>query len=685
MSENWVDAISLRIRPDLKEKTGLERSGLLLDMSLLVGTMPFVIFGFVWLVLDTKWHLFLQEWLPFVILLGVLLLFNQFLFEIRLQVTKTMYASAGGSLNPMVAWSAALMFGPTAIWLDVAAMSLWFGLQFRQESSLDMRWNIVRNFVQQATYSILGTLLGLTVYQWIGGTFPLPGLTWAPIWQASLATIIMLLFLLLILVPFARRMIRDSIFLDDGVAVKPMDIIRFLLVGTNLSNVALPFAIFAAGLYSLHGLGVYLYFMAGALLASVLANRLSRSLQRNEQRSRELARLEALGRAIIDMPPDTAVLPQLLEEHLKGMLQRAILYVWLLPDEVIYMMQGVPEMPGAAEAHKLVLQDSAPFYQVSGIKLPDETVGRISRNGLIVPIKDDEGTILGGIYVLQREDFGNVMDFQPAVNSLAGQIASAIHRIEQYEQALENEKMSHELEVAGRIQASFLPNKVPSFDGWDITATLEPARQTSGDFFDFVDLENGRLGIIVADVADKGTGAALYMALSRTLIRTFAMQHPDAPERALEIANERILEDTESDQFVTVFYGILDINQGTLTYTNAGHNPAVLLSANGKTAPQWLSQTGIPLGMFEGMHWRQNMVPLSPGDVLIMYSDGVTEAQDSDGAEFGEDRLLQVVEGNGRSAQTLQSDILASVHQFVGSAPQFDDITLMIVQRNPIP
>ncbi|MCP5100744.1 MAG: PP2C family protein-serine/threonine phosphatase [Chloroflexi bacterium] len=683
MNENWVDAISLRIRPSLKEKTGIERAGLLLDMSALIGSFPIAIIGIVWLVLVTDWALFQQEWIPLGIIFGLLILFNQLTFELRLQMTKTIYSSASGSLNPMIAWSAALIFGPVALWVDQFATTIDYINRFWRESSIDMRWNMARNYVQQLAFTVTGSLLGLSVYQWVGGNFPLPGLTWQPIWQAGLGTLIMLIYLLGYIIPFARRMIRDSTFLGEGGQTSSLDVILFLLIGVNLSSVALPFAIFAAGLYTLHGIGVYLFFMSAVLMASLLANRLSKSVQRNEQRSRELARLEALGRDIIDMPPDTAVLPQLLNEHLKGMLVSSILYVWLLPDEVLFIMQGVTEMPGVDEAHRLVLQDSAPFYQVSGIKLPDETIGRISREGLIVPIKDDEGVILGGIYVLQREDYGNVMDFQPAVNSLAAQIASAIHRIEQYEQAIENEKMTHELEVAGRIQASFLPNAVPQIDGWEIAATLEPARQTSGDFFDFVDLENGRLGVIVADVADKGTGAALYMALSRTLIRTYAMQHPEAPEKALELANERILEDTESDQFVTVFYGVLDIVQGTLTYTNAGHNPAVLVSADGKTAPQWLSQTGIPLGMFPEMQWRQNIVPIDPGDLLIMYSDGVTEAQDNGEQEYGEDRLLQVVEGeNGRSVQTLESDILTSIHQFVGDAPQFDDITLMIVQRN---
>ena len=191
-------------------------------------------------------------------------------------------------------------------------------------------------------------------------------------------------------------------------------------------------------------------------------------------------------------------------------------------------------------------------------------------------------------------------------------------------------------------------------------------------------LGNGRFGVLVADVADKGTGAALYMALSRTLIRTYAMQCPDAPEEALRLANERILADTESDQFVTVFYAVLDTANGTMTYANGGHNPAFLLAGNGRD-PQSLSKTGIPLGMFEGMAWQQQTVAVAPGDRLVLYSDGVTEAQDAEGNEFGEKRLLAALQGE--SAEGMVTAVLTAIHDFVGDAPQFDDVTLVIAAK----
>jgi sigma-B regulation protein RsbU (phosphoserine phosphatase) len=174
------------------------------------------------------------------------------------------------------------------------------------------------------------------------------------------------------------------------------------------------------------------------------------------------------------------------------------------------------------------------------------------------------------------------------------------------------------------------------------------------------------------------------MALSRTLIRTYALQYHARPDYVLRVANRRILMDSDAKQFVTVFYGVLDPLAGTLTYCNAGHNPPYLLSAQSRDPVQELGGTGIPLGIFEGETWGQASVQIRPGDVLFVYSDGITDAEDDRGEFFGEKRLLDVARScAGHSAQEAQETVLGAVHQFVGDAPQFDDITLMIVARNP--
>jgi sigma-B regulation protein RsbU (phosphoserine phosphatase) len=251
-----------------------------------------------------------------------------------------------------------------------------------------------------------------------------------------------------------------------------------------------------------------------------------------------------------------------------------------------------------------------------------------------------------------------------------------------------NERMAEELALAGEVQASFLPREVPGSPGWQLAATLQPARQASGDFYDFILLPDARLGIVMADVSDKGAGAALYMALSCTLIRTYARQYPAQPEHVLGAVNRRILTDTNANQFVTVFYGILDTATGMLTYSNAGHCPPLHLRTANDRDTQELAATGIPLGVLGDRAWRRQAVQIDRGDLLVLYTDGILEARSEQAALFGEERLLKSARASLRAAgsqpptaQQIQDAILADVHRFVGDAPRSDDIALAILLR----
>jgi sigma-B regulation protein RsbU (phosphoserine phosphatase) len=245
-----------------------------------------------------------------------------------------------------------------------------------------------------------------------------------------------------------------------------------------------------------------------------------------------------------------------------------------------------------------------------------------------------------------------------------------------------NDKMARELALAGEVQASFLPRSLPHVPGWQLAVSLRPSRETSGDFYDVELLPNGRLGILIGDVVDKGAGAALFMALSWILIRTYAAEYPAQPELILSAVNRRILEDTAAREFVTIFYGVLDPSTGELVYANGGHCPALLVRAQEPGTIQSLCNTGMALGVLHDVNWRQGVVQLAPGDTLVLYTDGITEAQDERREFFQEDRLKEsLIANRGRPAEALRDAILGAVSEFVGDAPQSDDIALAVVVR----
>jgi serine phosphatase RsbU (regulator of sigma subunit) len=196
-------------------------------------------------------------------------------------------------------------------------------------------------------------------------------------------------------------------------------------------------------------------------------------------------------------------------------------------------------------------------------------------------------------------------------------------------------------------------------------------------------LPNGKLGLLVADVSDKGMGAALVMALSRTLLRTYAYEYHGRPDYVMRVANRRILTDTQSGLFVSTFYGVVDPYAGTLTYANAGHNPAYLLRNHGSANTEVLTRTGMVLGVLDGVEWEPVTIAMQPGDMLVIYSDGVSDALSEADEFFGEERLRAIVEQHRtQSAQHMLDAVVEAQRRFVGRAPWFDDATLMVLKRD---
>jgi serine phosphatase RsbU (regulator of sigma subunit) len=300
---------------------------------------------------------------------------------------------------------------------------------------------------------------------------------------------------------------------------------------------------------------------------------------------------------------------------------------------------------------------------------------------VLAPIlKPEDAEPVGAVVMTQQvhgsqsiEELGNSL---PAIQALARQIGSALHGAQLY-------RMEQELTLAGQIQASFLPEDLPEIPGWQIAASLLPARQTAGDFYDVIPMPNGRFGIVVADVADKGMGAALYMALTRTLLRTYALEYHTRPDFAMKVTNRRLLMDTDVTMFVTVFYGILDPRSGELTYCNAGHSPPFILRTDSGAQAQALRRTGMALGATSGVAWEQRVVQLAPRDVLLLYTDGVTDAQSGSGAFFGQEQLLEIARAHASSrAHEVKNALLRAVQAFSVGVSQFDDITLLIAVRD---
>jgi sigma-B regulation protein RsbU (phosphoserine phosphatase) len=249
----------------------------------------------------------------------------------------------------------------------------------------------------------------------------------------------------------------------------------------------------------------------------------------------------------------------------------------------------------------------------------------------------------------------------------------------------EVERKNTELAIAAEIQQSFLPDSIAQVEGYDIAAKSVMAKEVGGDFFDVIPLEvvplgKGQLGIMIADVSGKGIPAALFMALSRIVVRVNATWYGDRPAAAIRDANTIIANDSKSGMFVTLFYGFLDSAGRTLTYVNAGHNPPIHFRAADGTLAE-LAATGIAMGVLDDAEYTQETVQIVPGDVLVLYTDGITEAENVNLEMFGIERLEKIIQASGRrSAQELCQDILSAVRTFCGDQPQSDDITLMVIR-----
>ncbi len=270
--------------------------------------------------------------------------------------------------------------------------------------------------------------------------------------------------------------------------------------------------------------------------------------------------------------------------------------------------------------------------------------------------------------------------------ALAGQAAIALETARLHQEEIRRQRLEEELAIGRQIQLSLLPEACPVASGWEFAAAYHPARQVGGDLYDFLELPGKprQLGLVIADVTGKGVPAALFMAFSRTIIRTESMSgRKRNPAAALRRVNRSIVRDIQSDDrlFLSAFYATLDTYSGRLTYANCGHNwPLWLRSATGEVRP--LAARGIIIGIFSDVELEEHEIEMAPGDILIFYTDGVTEARDVDGQLFDDERLSAALATDPQaSAQQVLDTVIDAIKTFTGDTPQSDDLTLFVVKR----
>lgn len=302
------------------------------------------------------------------------------------------------------------------------------------------------------------------------------------------------------------------------------------------------------------------------------------------------------------------------------------------------------------------------------------------RSVLCAPVKLKD-RVLGVVYVDNRLRAGIFThDDLELLSAIAASAAVAIENARLYEVAVDKGRLERELQVAREVQTTLLPRQMPRLPGWEFAALWQPAREVAGDFYDFIYTEAGQLGIVIADVTDKGMPAALFMALARSTVRA-SLVHTPSPADGLAYANRLLCADSANSMFVTLFYAQIEPVTGDTLYVNAGHNPPLLYQAELK---QWvkLSRTGMVLGVDEGQHYGQSAVQLQSGDFLFLYTDGVTEVTNAQAQEFGEERVLNVLSQNCQEeAAAIMEALAQSLRDFSGPRAPFDDITAVIVKR----
>jgi sigma-B regulation protein RsbU (phosphoserine phosphatase) len=300
-----------------------------------------------------------------------------------------------------------------------------------------------------------------------------------------------------------------------------------------------------------------------------------------------------------------------------------------------------------------------------------------TRSEMVAPIVSNEEVI--GVFDLESDELNAYSpDDLEVLMLLASQVAIIIEKVMLHEQLVEKKRLEGQLEVARQVQLELLPASDPVLPGFDISAYNFPTEEVSGDYYDWVRIYDDQIGIVIADVAGKGVPAALLMAFLRASLRA-ATHIGYAPHISMAKVNYLLWESIERNQFVTAFYGLLDATNRTLVYANAGHNPPLLMDEDGRA--RFLEQGGLPLGMFRDTRYYEYYLTFEPGQLLVLYTDGVTEAFNPEEEEFARERLVESV----RAARTLSARemieaVQRDIFEWTEGRGAHDDVTFFVVK-----
>jgi sigma-B regulation protein RsbU (phosphoserine phosphatase) len=297
-----------------------------------------------------------------------------------------------------------------------------------------------------------------------------------------------------------------------------------------------------------------------------------------------------------------------------------------------------------------------------------------------VPLKVQD-QVTGVIYVDNRLQAGIFTDDDlELLIAIASSAAIAIENARLYQIAVEKGRMERELQMAYKVQSSLIPEVIPQIEGWEFAASWHPAREVSGDYYDFIVGQDGQLSLVIADVTDKGMPAALFMALTRSIVRA-SMDQANAPAEGITRANRLICADSTSSMPVTLFFGQLEPATGGLTYVNAGHNPPIYFNA-AKDQFIDLARTGMFLGFDDDADFEQATIMLAPGDFIVSYTDGVPDTINANKETFGMERFQAIIHADRNAAAAeLLTAIEDSIQEFIGSTAPYDDLTILITKR----